>query len=152
MSKTSRRQFLIGTALASVAALTATHRQTHLPVDKSLTDNESWFFRTPYDGPTFTVLTTGPTLPLPTTLDLVGPHGSRVMYRTGETITQERAASMTSEDSGPVLYDRTARMMQRLHEVHDPMGQRSDPHHEMPLSLTRRHAGVRWPDHGGHWS
>ncbi len=146
MSKTSRRQFLIGTALASVAALTTTHRQTHLPVDKSLTYDWS-----EVRGPSFQVLMTGPLMVEETDLLINGPDGRR-MYRTGETITQERAASMTSEHSGPVLYDRATRMMQRLHEVRDFMGRTSNPPSEPELGLTRRLTVPLSRRHGGHWS
>ncbi len=152
MSKTSRRQFLIGTALASVAALTATHRQTHLLVDKSLTD-EAWerIRQADQEGPVFQVLMTGPLMVEETDLFINGPDGLR-MYRTGETITQERVVDMTSEDSGPVLYDERTKAMQRLHEVRDLMGWRNNPPSEPELGLTRRLTPALGRRRGGHWS
>lgn len=152
--KTSRRQFLIGTALASVAALTTTlktHRQTRLPVDKSLSDNESWFLSD--DGPVFQVLYSGPLLIDGSSILLRDPdHDKWSVYRIGQTITQEQVASMTSDDSGPVLYDPATQTMQRLHEVRDFMGRTSNPRYEMPLSPTRRLTRTLGRRYGGHWS
>jgi len=140
--KTSRRRFLIGTALASVAALTPatrTHRET-----PALSAHEVMDY-----GPTFTVLTTGRALPVGSTLRLLSPDRSMQRYTVGLTITQEQAREMNSCASSPVLYDPATQCLQLLHEDRDPYRFMSNPSYEMGRGPVYSLPGRLRPGHGG---
>ena len=110
MSRISRRYFLIGSTLASVAACTLamkTHRHT-----AALNASDVMPF-----SPNFRVLITDEVRPIGTALQLMHPdHAAPAIYIAGITITAEEMQGSAHIPSGDVLYDPASRMLQRLHE------------------------------------